>query len=225
MIVTRFDSRQFMRDMKGVIDYSVGFLDGAQSGKTRFLQIMGEETKKFLAEFIDANARVNPDSLHHVYEWYQTGSAEARLFEINYTVSNLGLSLKSTFSQSTSIKSGSRKPFYDKASIMEAGVSVKIRPKSSSVLAFEEDGQQIFTKNPVTVDNPGGTAVAGSFESMFDSFFSNYFTQSFLRVSGILDHLKSPMVYKKDLPAGKRGGRGKGLSTGFRWIANVRTNR
>lgn len=225
MITTRFDSRQFMKDMKNVLDYSSGFLEGAQTGKTRLLHIMGEETKKFLSEFVDANARVNPETLHHVYEWYKTGSPEARLFDIDYTISNLGLSLKSTFRQSTSIKSGSGAPFYDKARVMEAGVSVKIKPRMSEVLVFEDDGQQVFTKNPVTVTSPGGAAVAGSFEKIFDMFFDNYFTQSFLRVSGMLDHLSNPVVYKLDLPAGRRAGRSKGLSTGFRWVSNVRATR
>jgi len=224
MITAKFDSRQFMKDMNNVINYSSGFLDGAQSGKAKLFHILGQESKKFLGEFIDANARVAPDTLHHVYEWYRTGSPESRLFEIDYTVSSLGLSLRSTFRQSSSIKSGSGTPFYDKARVMEAGVSVTIRPRKSTVLAFEDEGQQVFTPNPVRVNNPGGAAVAGSFENIFDSFFTNYFTQSFLRVSGILEHLNNPMIYKRDLPAGKKGGRAKGLASGFRWVANVRTS-
>jgi hypothetical protein len=223
LITTKFNSNQFLKDMNNMMQYSSGFLEGVQRGKNKMLDRIGEETKRFLADFIDSNARVNPESLHHVYEWYRTGSPEARLFDIDYTVSNLGLSLKSTFRQSTSIKLGSKTPFYDKAKVMESGASIVVRPRSSSVLVFEDDGQQVFTKNPVTVQSPGGPAVAGSFEKVFDLFFSSYFTQSFLKVSGMLDHISNPVAYKKNLPAGKRGGRNLGIATGYRWIANVRT--
>ena len=41
---------------------------------------------------------------------------------------------------------------------MEQGTSVVIR---SNLLVFEEDGQTIFTKNSIVVDNPGGDATTG----------------------------------------------------------------
>jgi hypothetical protein len=159
--------------------------------------------------------------LHHIYEWNQTGSSNARLYDISYTVSNLGLSFRSSFSQSTSIKDGSRTPFYDKARIMEEGIPVVIRPKVAQVLAFEDNGETIFTQGPVTVDNPGGTEVQGGFEKVFDMFFNRYFSQAFLRVSGVAQYLENPQVYKKDMQAGKKMGRTKGVSTGYRWIANA----
>jgi len=74
--------------------------------------------------------------LHHVYEWYQTGSPAARLFDINYISNQIGLSFNSTFRQSVSIKSGSKVPFYNKAQIIENGIPVTIRPVSSEVLSF-----------------------------------------------------------------------------------------
>jgi hypothetical protein len=104
---------------------------------------------------------------------------------------------------------------------MESGMAVKIRPKDSQVLAFEVDGEQVFTPNDVKVDNPGGSQVAGSFERVFNSFFSQYFTQAFMKSSGLLEFLENPVVYKKDLPAGKKLGKPKGLATGYRWIANA----
>jgi len=162
--------------------------------------------------------------LHHVYEWYMTGSPDARLFDLQYTVSGLGLSFKSTFSQSTSIKNGSTVPFYDKARIMENGIPVTIKPVSSPVLVFEDNGETVFTKNPVSVANPGGGAVNGSFERTFDMFFEQYFTQSFLKASGMLDYLSNPIAYKKNLEKGKRGGRAVGVTTGYRWIANVKVS-
>lgn len=216
-----FNSMQFKKDMSNIVDYSVGFLEGIHRGKTVFLKTLGLETVELMKEFIDSNARVNPEMLHHIYEWHQTGSPSARLYDISYTTSQLGLSFKSSFSQSTSIKDGSRTPFYDKARIMEEGIPVTIRPRLAQVLAFEDNGEMVFTKNEVRVDNPGGTAVEGGFEKVFDMFFNRYFSQAFLRVSGVAKYLENPIVYKKDMPAGKRMGRSKGISTGYRWIANA----
>jgi hypothetical protein len=216
-----FNSNQFKKEMNNIVEYSVGFLEGIQKGKTLFLKTVGLETVELMKEFIDSNARVNPEMLHHIYEWNQTGSPKARLYNISYTTSNLGLSFKSSFSQSTSIKSGSRTPFYDKARIMEEGIPVTIRPKAAEVLAFDENGETVFTKGPVRVDNPGGSQVEGGFEKVFEMFFNRYFSQAFLRVSGIAKYLENPEVYRRDMNAGKSLGRSKGVSTGYRWIANA----
>jgi hypothetical protein len=212
-----------MKSLNNIIDYSVGFLDGIQKGKQVFLKNLGKDVTEFLKEYIDASARVNPSRLHHIYEWYQTGSPNARLFDIDYTVSNLGLSFKSTFSQSRTIKNGSRVPFYDKAKIMEEGIPVTIVPVEAKVLSFEVDGEQVFTKGPVTVDNPGGDT-QGGFESVFDQFFSQYFTQAFLRKSGALSELENAQVYKNNFAAGSKQGKRKGIETGYRWIANAKVS-
>jgi hypothetical protein len=218
---TVFDSKQFKKEMNNIVNYSVGFLEGIQKGKTVFLKTVGLETVELMKEFIDSNARVNPDMLHHIYEWNQTGSPSARLYDISYTTSNLGLSFMSSFSQSTSIKNGSRTPFYDKARIMEEGIPVTIRPRLAQALAFDDNGETIFTKSPVRVDNPGGTQVEGGFERVFDMFFNRYFSQAFLRVSGVAKYLENPHVYKKDMQSGKKMGKSKGISTGYRWIVNA----
>lgn len=216
-----FSSSQFKKDMSNIVDYSVGFLDGIHKGKRVFLKTLGMQTVELMKEFIDSNARVNPQMLHHIYEWNLTGSPEARLYDISYTTSNLGLSFRSSFSQSISIKNGSRTPFYDKARIMEQGIPVVIRPKTAQVLSFDDNGEQVFTRGPVQVLNPGGTEVQGGFEKVFDMFFTRYFTQAFLRTSGISRYLENPIAYKKNMSAGKRMGRSKGISTGYRWIANA----
>jgi hypothetical protein len=52
-------------------------------------------------------------------------------------------------------------------------------------------------------------------------FFNRYFSQAFLRVSGVAQYLENPRAYKKNIQAGKRVGRSKGVSTGYRWIANA----
>jgi len=208
--------------MNNIIQYSMGFLDGVENGKRVFLKNLGAGTIQAMAAYVDVSAKGNPNALHHVYEWYQTGSPSARLFDIDYTVSNLGLTFNSKFRQSRTLKEDSNVPFYNKASIMENGVPVTISPKRSSVLVFEQGGETIFTKNPVTVRNPGGDYVAGSFERTIDEFILKYFKQSFLRASGIYDYIKKPVLYKKNFKAGSKMGKSKGVDTGFRWIANAK---
>ena len=208
--------------MNNIVQYAFGFLDGVQKGKKVFLQNLGVGTIQAMAQYVDVSARGNPAALHHVYEWSQTGSPSARLFDINYTVSNLGLSINSTFRQSRTVRQDSHTPFYNKAKIMEEGIPVTIKPKISSVLVFTEEGETVFTKSPIVVRNPGGDRVQGSFERTMDEFILRYFKQSFLRASGIYDYINKPTVFKKNIKAGSKVGKSKGVETGFKWIANAK---
>lgn len=221
-MIVRTNTKQFEKQMQNIVDYSFGFLDGVNKGKKIFLDKLGKEVVFALGQYIDINAKGNPSALHHVYEWYRTGSPSARLFDIDYTVSNLGLSLNTKFTQSRSMSQNGNTPFYNKASIMENGVPVVIKPKRSSVLAFEDGGQTVFTKKPITVRNPGGDEVVGSFETTFDEFMLKYFKQSFIRASGLYNYINNPIAYKKNIRAGSRLGKPKGISTGFKWITNVK---
>lgn len=216
-----YDSAKFAREMDNVMKYSIGFLEGINKGKTKFMNNLGESAINVMKEFVDSNARVNPSALHHVYEWYKTGSPEARLFDIDYTVSNLGLSFKSSLRQSSSIKAGSNVPFYNKARIMEEGIPVRIKPKNSKVLAFYDDGDEVFTSKEITVETPGGPEVQGSLEKTLDVFMNQYFKQSFLYNSGILKHFSDMSMFKKNIRSGKNLGKARGIETGYRWIANV----
>ena len=219
MIQAKFNTANFAKEMNNIISYSTGFLDGARAGKQELLITIGEKTKEFLNQYIDSNARANEAVLNHVYEWYESGSPSARLFDIEYVTTGAGLTFKSTFSQSTSVRRGSNVPFYDKARIMEQGIPVTIRPKKSDVLVFEQDGEQVFTKSPVRNENPGGTETTGGFQQTVDTFFNSYWRQSFLKTSGISDILNNTMSFKKNLPRAKAGGRSKGFDVGYRWIA------
>jgi hypothetical protein len=215
------DSRAMQRSLQNIVEYSFGFIEGAQSGKKAMLDNLGKGTIEALNQYIDAMARGDQAALHHVYEWYQTGSPAARLFDLQYTVSNSGLSLKSSFRQSTTVSEDSTEPFYDKARIMEQGIPVTISPKRKA-LVFEEGGETIFVSRPITINNPGGTFVEGAYERVFDSFFKNYFTQAFLKSSGLFEYISKPVLYKKNVAAGSKGGRSVGKKVGYTWIANAK---
>lgn len=210
------------KTLTNVIGYSLGFLEGAERGKKIFLDTLGKSVTSVLGQYIDLEARSNRSALHHVYEWYQTGSPSARLFDIQYSVTGSGLSIGSTFKQSRTVQADSSKPFYDKARIMENGVPVVIKPKGNKPLRFYEGGNTIFVKKPVTVRDPGGEEVQGSFERVFDEFITRYFTQAFLKSSGIFDHIQKPKIYKQNFARGAKTGRSAGISTGFRWMATAK---
>jgi hypothetical protein len=218
----KLNTMQFENMLDNLVEYSMGYIDGVQKGKKEFLNKLGVLTIEALGQYIDTNARMNRDALHHVYEWYQEGSPDARLFDLKYTVSNLGLSINSTFRQSNSLSRDASRPFYDKARVMEQGLSVRVVPKGDNPLVFQSGGETIFTKKPVTIEDPGGIEVQGSYQRIFDEFMLRYFKQSFLRASGIYNYIKKPVLYKKNFKAGVTGGgRSKGYQTGYRWIANA----
>lgn len=213
--------KDFETKMSNIVKYSDGFIDGISMGKKQFINNLAISTINALYQFIDSSARSNRDALHHVYEWYRTGSPSARLFDFNYSVSEYGLSISSSFKQSRSVSENSTVPFYNKARIMEEGIPVKISPKNK-VLAFNVGGETVFTSKEVVVENPGGNAVQGSFERVFDQFMLQYFKQSFLKASGLYDYIENPTEYKKNLKLGSKRGRPHGIKTGYSWIANAK---
>lgn len=219
MIKVKFHANEFARDMKNIVGYAEGFLQGVEMGKENAISNIGAEVIEELKVYMDVNARVNPNTLHHVYEWYQTGSPAARLFDIDYKVSGQGLSVNSTFRQSITIRKGSNVPFYNKANIMENGIPVKIEPKNAKVLAFIENGEEVFTRKPINVVDPGGAAVQGGYERVFEAFFTTYFAQSFLQHSGVMAHLSNPAPFKYNFSKGKRGGKAAGVSIGYKWMS------
>lgn len=222
MLNVKVETSRFQREMQNIMDYSAGFLEGAQRAKPELFKNIGNVISDGLKQFIDTNARLDPQSLHHVYEWYQTGSPQARLFEIEYQATDSGLSFNSTFTQSTSVQQGSKVPFYNKAEVMERGIPVTIIPRAGKPLVFQDGVETVFTKAPVVVSNPGGNSVAGSYKQIFEQFFTQYFSQSFLQSSGILEHLKNAKAFESNFSKANTGGRSLGVSVGYKWFSQSR---
>lgn len=221
MITIQFDDKTFFREMTNIAQYSEGFLNGVNNGKSAFAKSIGRDAIEVFKQFVDQNARADEKMYHHIYEWYQTGSPEARLFDVEYVEYDGGLTFNGTFSQSKTLQNGSMTPFYNKAEIMENGIPVTIKPVKSKVLSFNVDGEQIFTPNAVDVQNPGGTHQLHAFEHIFDLFFKEHFKQSVLELTGIKEYLQNPKVYKDNLHSAKTGGKSKGEQIGYDWIANA----
>jgi hypothetical protein len=220
-LTATFSDDKFFKDLLNIVQYSEGFLEGIQKGKSQFLKKFGYKVKDILNAYIDSQAKVDPQKLNHVYEWYLFGSPDARLYDIDCTVKNGGLSFGYSFSQSKSIQNGSKEPFYDKAKIMEDGSPITIKPKLASTLAFVIDGKQVFSKGEILINHPGGERSQDGFKSVFDSFFNSYFSQSFLHVSGLKDYLSTPTPFSSNMKAGKKSGKQTGVQVGYNWITNA----
>jgi len=221
VISIKFDDRVFFKDLSNIMGYSEGFLLGAELGKEEFSKSIAANAVEIFKEFVDQNARVDQQLYHHIYEWYQEGNPEARLFDINYTIRDGGISFNGTFSQSRSVSKNSNTPFYNKAEIMERGIPITIKPVNASVLSFNIDGEQVFTPNQVTIENPGGSHVMGSFERIFELFFRQHFKQSVLDMTGITKYLSNARAYKDNLKSAKLGGKAKGIEVGYNWITKA----
>lgn len=215
------DTKSFEKIMNNVEKYSKGFIDGTIKGRPVLLSNLGRSTIQAMYNYIDASARSNTQALHHIYEWYRTGSPEARLFDLNYSVSDPTLVISSLYKQSSSIADGASTPFYEKARIMEEGIPISISPKKKA-LVFEVNGQTVFTSKEVSVQNPGGSFVEGSYQKVFNEFMTRYFTQSFLKASGLFEYIENPYIYKKMIAAGAKQGRSAGISAGYKWISEAK---
>jgi hypothetical protein len=219
-LIVDFKTDNLVNSLNNIAKYSIGFLEGVDAGKAKFMDNLGATVLESLKNFIDSNARVSPETLHHVYEWYETGSPQARLFDLEYVVNNNSLiSFSYTFSQSNSFSKGSTTPFYNKATIMENGSPITIKPKRGGVLSFNDNGEQVFTKKPIFVENPGGPATEGGFENILKDFFNNYFSQSFLISSGLGEHFKDVRAYKQNFASGSKQGKPLGFKVGYEWMS------
>lgn len=166
----------------------------------------------FLAQ-TDARARSNPQAFHHVYEWGRVGNMSNRLFETTKNVSGRTMVVGYNFRPSkTPVKPNSTHIFWNKAEVMEGQIPVTIRPKNKKVLAFEVDGQMVFTKGPVLVAHPGGRAVHKSFRKAFDAYFNedalnsnSVFLKMFAsieaRIAKEMDHVPSNVAEAKSRAA------------------------
>lgn len=173
---------------------------------TIYKQIMED-----FGNYIDAKARMNPKSMHHVYEWKKVGVKSARLFSLKM-LDGQGISFKLTyeFKDSKSFvptQRGRRKHvFKNKASIMEAGKPLTISPRAAQRLVFEMDGQTVFMPigKSVTVKHPGGTKANNQFNLAYSQFFKGNLVNESIRKSGFQRIFMSASAKALKIPANIR---------------------
>jgi hypothetical protein len=178
--------------------------------QNKFSETIFNQINKDFGEYIDAKARTSPRSLHHVYEWKKVGNKNARLFELNL-ISQDGLSFKisTAFKPSRSLVplSGGTKrrhTFANKATIMEAGMPLKISPKNATRLVFESDGETVFMPKgaSVMVKRPGGPGVKNQYFLAHSRFFTGQLVNQSIKRSGFQRIFNAGVAKALRLPTG-----------------------
>lgn len=154
--------------------------------------------QKSLSKFIDSEARLSPQSLHHVYEWNQTGKPLGRLWKVSGAYKSGAIILSSEFRQSRTfvpIKNGTvrRSKFVYKAKVMEAGKPVRITAKSADALFFySSSGEPVFIPKGryVTVRTPGGRYVKGAYQKTLNRFVTSSRLMVDIAESGMVKRLE-----------------------------------
>lgn len=200
-----FDSKKAMKVINNAIIYSDTFAKEFKAQESRMASQLGETSIEAFYDYLDTLARVSPEMLHHVYEWGQVGDPEARLVELKKIISGGTVEISADLLPSTSIKPGSNEPFEEKATIMEEGIPVTINEVNAQALFFEIDGEEFFRLGPITIPNPGGDNVRGSFVKVFEEFYNKYFDRVYLRSIGYYSHFSNPVTYEKNFKSAVRG--------------------
>lgn len=216
MLNVRVDMHNFSKVLNNVIEYSNGFIEGINVEKHNFNKFLAGYTVEALERYIDSQARMNPEMLHHVYEWNQVGNAKARLFKFNVNATKSNIIITGSFLTSKSANDNGQ-VFANKAEIMENAISVVVTPKNSSVLVFEDGDETVFTTNSIFIEHPGGDAVANSFGETVNTFFESYFVAAFIQP--LIRDLQNASEYSNDFVYGaKGGGRMAGIRAGRKYL-------
>ena len=175
--------------------------------RNKFKEIIYNQIEKDFGDYVDSQARVKPRSLHHVYEWKQVGEPGARLFKLNkLNTEGLGFSITYEFLPSKTFASAEgnrRHVFVSKASVMEAGMPLKIAPRHSKRLVFETNGYKVFMPEEasVTVRRPGGAGVKNSFIMTYSRFFKSNLVNVSIKRSGFQQLFNRSMTRALKVPA------------------------
>lgn len=178
----------------------------------KFNTVIYNQMREDFGLYIDSKARTQPKSFHHVYEWKKAGNPSARLFKLNkIKTDGIGFKISYELTNSKSLvptkKGKHRHVFVNKATVMEQGNPVVIKPRNSERLVFDVSGYTVFMPKgkSITVSKPGGVAVKNSFKFAFEHFFKGNLASQSIKKSGfqklfssaMSKSLKAPVSIKK----------------------------
>lgn len=223
MLTVKFDTKKLSKTITNVIQYSDGFITETKQSRQKIANKLAATSINSFYDYLDGLARMHPTILHHVYEWGEVGNPMQRLYELNMSISSSGATIGAEFLQSNSIPTNGTEPFYDKAEIMENGETVIISEKDAQALFFEVDGEEFFRKGPITIANPGGEAVRGSFVTAFNEFYGSYFSEIYLKSINFYKHLSKPSQYSRNIRSAVKSGnaRSAGKNAALQWISTL----
>ena len=181
--------------------------------KNLFKTTIFNQIEKDFGQYVDAQARTKPKSLHHVYEWNKTGNPSFRLFDL-YLIDTGGLSfrigrdfkLSKSAVPSKNKKQKRKYVFSNKATVMEEGMPVVIRPKSAERLVFETATGVVYMPKgaSVTVTRPGGGKATGRFKIAYAQFFTGNLVNVSIKRSGFQQIFNSSLTKAMRVPADVR---------------------
>lgn len=174
--------------------YQTKVIEGVMNNKSfvnKFQKMIYAQIEEDFGKYVDAKARSNPSSLHHVYEWNKTGTLDARLFKLNMKgADGISFKISTELLPSKSLvptkKGKHRHVFVNKASLIESGKPVVIKPRYSERLVFEINGETVFMPKgqSVTVNRPGGKKATNQFNLAASHFFSGNLVKLSIQKSG-----------------------------------------
>ena len=210
------DTSDLTKKVNNFADYTAGFFGAVEQQRPTYHRLLGAAVVGLLYEYIDTKASMDPASLHHMYEPDRVGDPEARLFTFTFSVDERGVSFGTEFRESR-VPMDSGHVFRDKARVMELGQRVTIRPVGDGPLVFDDDNETFFVHGAVTVDDPGGAFVAGSFVDTVNNFFESYLTLAV--VAPAMRRLADLSEYRRDMSLGFKYGRSAGYAAGVRFLS------
>lgn len=159
--------------------------------QNKFRQVIFAQIEKDFGEYLDSKARTNPSQYHHVYEWKGVGDPSARLFKLKSKNQDglsfqIGYEFKLSKTAVPSNHSQTRHVFRNKASVMEEGRPLTIRPKNAERLVFEIRGSMVFMPKgkSVTISRAGGGKTTSRFKIAYSQFFKGNLVSSSIKKSG-----------------------------------------
>lgn len=223
MYSMRLNTRELNQVVKNVVDYTDGFLKESKAKESTIASKLGDISIEAFYDYLDGLARTNPGMLHHIYEWESVGDPQARLVQLKKALSQSRVNIDADFLQSMVAPEGGSEPFYDKATIMEEGITVVVQAVQAKAMFFEYQGEEFFRAGPIVIENPGGEATRGSFLRVFEEFYNNYFDEVYLRSIRFYDHFKKSRAYKDNFgrAAKSTGARSIGRTTALKWIMTI----
>lgn len=97
MYALKIDSKEAMRMLNNLVDYSDGFIKETKAKESTVASRLANTSISGFYQFLDSLARVHPTMLHHIYEWGQVGNPGARLVELKKSLLVEKLKLEQTF--------------------------------------------------------------------------------------------------------------------------------
>lgn len=223
MLSTTIESKQAMNILKNMVQYSQGYIAESKAKEPYVANKLAQMSINAFYDYLDGLARMHPGMLHHVYEWENVGNPAARLFELKKTMGASNVYVMADFLQSREPATSTGDIFYDKATIMEEGLTVTIQEREASALFFEIDGEEFFRAGPIVVQNPGGAEARGSFTAAFEEFYNVYFDKVYLKAIKFYDTLRNQNEYEANFAAAVKGGNAfaTGKHTALAWLTRL----